>query len=82
MPIPIEQALQGEDVEVIRRKKIDTEKLIELLKSNAYTVAELADLFGVKVNTMRTKIYQLKKNGVPIVSKRLDGKVYYFIHED
>ena len=78
MPIPISQAKKGETVQM-PTKKIDKAKLIEMLKKNAYTADELAKAFGAKVSTIKMRLYKLKKDGVKIQARKVDGKTYYFI---
>jgi len=81
MPIDIEiLRSQGEDVAMVREKKVDLNELEELLRQQGYTVEELAEYFGVKPNTIRSKFHKLRKEkGLKVVAKRLEGKTYYFI---
>ena len=61
MPIDIEiLRSQGEDVAMAREKKVELNELEELLSQQGYTVEELAEYFGVKPNTIRSKIYKLR----------------------
>ena len=82
MPISIEMAKkEGQPVEVIARKKIDTEKLIAMLKEQAYSAAELAEVFGASVNTIKTRIYKLRKEGYNVKASKVNGVTYYFIED-
>jgi len=82
MPIPIEEIKEkGKPIEGGRAKKVDDEKLIELLKQQAYTIAELAELFGCAKGTVFGHIAKLRKQGVPIQVFKVGKEYYYTIEE-
>ncbi len=79
MPVDIEEIKEkGEPVSVMN-KKVDVVELQKILSEQAYTAEELAQRFGVSKNTIKTKLYKLKKEGIPIKSYKLGKEVYYFI---
>ena len=81
MPIDIDIALnEGEDVGFGTNKKVDKDELVNMLSEKAWTIAELADHFNVKKQTIRQYLYKLRKDeGYNLQSKRVDGVTYYFI---
>ena len=82
MPISIDEALQEEEVAFGTNKKIDREQLVQMLQSQAWSIAELAEHFGASKATVRQVIYKLKKEeGYNVQSRKVNGTAYYFISE-
>ena len=78
MPISIEQLKkEGKPVAGRAFKKVDDDKLVNVLKDKAYTKAELAEMFDVKPGTIYAHLRKLIKAG-KIKVAAVGRKVYYF----
>jgi len=81
MPIDITQIKKvGKKVSYSGKKKIDKNKLVQMLKEKAYSKKELCEIFNVE----QTRIYEVIKelSKVYNIKKALfNRRVYYWIEE-
>ena len=84
MPIDIETLkAEGKPLEFKPMgKKVDVDELVNMLREQAYTLAELADHFGCAKGTIYRQIRKLREQGYKISTYKVKNAVYYVIEEE